>query len=94
MKVREAENGEKALAAAAKAKHLDLLFCDIGLPGLSGIEVASRVRQLHPETAVIFTSGHSEDYLQRAGFEQSGMHFIEKPSSRSAIVKKIREVLG
>jgi two-component system cell cycle sensor histidine kinase/response regulator CckA len=94
MKVHEAENGEKALAAAEKVKHLDLLFCDIGLPGLSGVEVADRVRKLHPETAVIFSSGHSEDYLKRAGLEQSDMNFIEKPSSRATIVKKIREVLG
>lgn len=94
MKVHAAADGEKAVAAAGKLKHLDLLFSDIGLPGLSGIEVASRVRKVHPETAVIFTSGHSEDYLKRAGFQQSGMHFLEKPSSRAAIVKKIGEVLG
>jgi two-component system, cell cycle sensor histidine kinase and response regulator CckA len=94
MKVHEAEDGEKAVAAAEKLKHIDLLFSDIGLPGLSGIEVANRIRKVHPETAVIFTSGHSEDYLKRAGFEHSDMHFLEKPSTRAAIVKKIGEVLG
>jgi two-component system cell cycle sensor histidine kinase/response regulator CckA len=94
MKVYEFENGEKALAAAEKMKHLDLLFCDIGLPGLSGIEVANRIRKLHPETAIIFNSGHNEDYLKRAGLEQADMHFVEKPSSRATIVKKIRELLG
>ncbi|HEX7502257.1 MAG TPA: PAS domain S-box protein [Acidobacteriota bacterium] len=94
MKVHVAEDGEKAVTAAEKLKHIDLLFSDIGLPGLSGIEVANRVRKVHPKTAVIFISGHSEDYLKRVGFEQSGMHFLEKPSSRAAIVKKISEVLG
>ncbi len=94
MKVHVAEDGEKAVAAAGKLKHIDLLFSDIGLPGLSGIEVANRIRKFHPETAVIFTSAHSEEYLKRAGFEQSDMHFLEKPSSCAAIVKKISDVLG
>ncbi|MBU4405373.1 MAG: PAS domain S-box protein [Acidobacteria bacterium] len=94
MRVHVAADGKQALKTAAETKRIDLLFCDVVLPGLSGVEVAERVQKLHPGTAVIFTSGHSEGYLKRAGLELPKVHFIEKPSSRTAIVAKISELLG
>jgi len=94
MRVHEAADGKQALETAAAIKRIDLLFCDVVLPGFSGVEVAERVRELHPGTAVIFTSGHSEVYLKRAGLELPKVHFIEKPSSRTMIVAKISELLG
>jgi CheY-like chemotaxis protein len=94
MQVLVAGDGDQALKLAAETKKLDLLFCDVILPGISGIEVADGVRRLHPGIAVIFTSGHGEGFLKRAGLELPQVHFVEKPSSRAAIVEKITEVLG
>jgi CheY-like chemotaxis protein len=94
MQVHAAADGNQALKKAEETAHIDLLFCDVVLPGISGIEVAGQVRKLHPGAAVIFTSGHSESYLQRAGLDLQKVHFIEKPSSRATIIKKIGEVLG
>jgi PAS domain S-box-containing protein len=94
MQVQVASDGDQALKLAAATKKLDLLFCDVVLPGISGIEVADRVRKLHPGIAVIFTSGHGEGFLKRAGLELPQVHFVEKPSTRAAIVEKIAEVLG
>ncbi len=92
--VQMAADGKQALKIAEEMKRIDLLFCDVVLPGISGVEVATRVRKLHPGAAVIFTSGHSEGYLKRAGLELPKVHFVEKPSSRASIMEKIGEVLG
>jgi len=94
LRVHVAADGKQALKTAAETKRIDLLFCDVVLPGLSGVEVAERVQKLHPGTAVIFTSGHSAGYLKRTGLELPKVHFIKKPSSRTAIVAKISELLG
>ncbi len=94
MKVHEATDGNQAVKAAESLKRIDLLFCDVVLPGLMGVEVADRVQKLHPEAAVIFTSGHGESYLKRVGLELKKVHFVEKPSSRAVIVDKIKEALG
>jgi two-component system cell cycle sensor histidine kinase/response regulator CckA len=94
MRVHAAADGKQALKTAEEIERLDLLFCDVVLPGLSGVEVAAQVRKLHPGAAVIFTSGHGEGYLKRAGLELPKVHFVEKPSSRTAIMEKISEVLG
>ena len=78
-------------ARRRKSKHLDLLFCDVVLPGLSGIEVADRVRKLHPESGGdLHLRPRREDYLKRAGLELPKVHFVEKPSSRTAIDGKDR----
>ena len=94
MRVHVAADGQQALKEAAELPHLDLLFCDVVLPGMSGVDVADGVRKLHPGTSVIFTSGHGEGYLKRLGLVLPQVHFVEKPSSRAAIVEKISEVLG
>ncbi len=94
MQVHAAADGNQALQIAAETAPIDLLFCDVILPGLSGIEVAARVQKLHPGAAVIFTSAHNEGELKRVGLDLQKMHFIEKPNSRPMIIKKIGEVLG
>ena len=93
MRVHAAADGTQALKIAAEIEQIDLLFCDVVLPGHSGVEVAEKVGELHSGVAVIFTSGHSEGFLKRAGLELPKVHFIEKPSSRTAIVAKIGELL-
>jgi two-component system cell cycle sensor histidine kinase/response regulator CckA len=94
LEVSEAADGAQAVKAAEGMPRLDLLFSDVVLPGLSGIEVAERVRVLHPKTAVILSSGQGESSLKRAGVDLAKMHFIAKPSSRKAIEEKIAEALG
>ena len=94
MQVQVAADGEQALKIAGELQHLDLLFCDVILPGISGVEVADGIRTLHPKAAVVFSSGHGEGFLKRAGLQLPEVHFIEKPSTRAALVEKIGEVLS
>ena len=94
LEVHSAADGLLGLQAAKALPHLDLLFSDVVLPGLSGIEVAERIRKLHPNVAVILSSGQGEDYLRRAGLDLTKTLFIAKPSSRKAIEEKISEALG
>jgi PAS domain S-box-containing protein len=94
MEVHEAGSGEEGLQAARGMAKVDLLLSDVILPGLSGVEVAERLFELHPRAAVILSSGQGENYLKRAGVDLDKVHFLPKPSSRKAIEDKIAEVLG
>ena len=55
----------------------DVAFLDIELPGGSGLDVASRLRALRPETNVIFITGHSEYAIQ--AFELYASGYLLKP---------------
>jgi len=54
------EAGDAAHAIDLLASQgIDLLIADVGLPGMSGIELAARARDIQPELAVIFATGHA-----------------------------------
>jgi PAS domain S-box-containing protein len=56
--VREAGDGHRAVALFDEAE-ADLLITDVGLPGISGIELAAMLRERRPALPVIFATGHA-----------------------------------
>src|SRR5437016_13692737 len=71
----EAEDGVEALQALEKHRP-DILFLDIQMPGLSGLEVA---RQASGRCHVVFVTAYSEYAL--AAFEQGAVDYVMKPLS-------------
>lgn len=54
------ESAEVALRKLAE-QHFDVLFTDIGLPGMSGLELARQVRRSHPQLGIVIASGYVVD---------------------------------
>ena len=69
-------SGEEALDLLLKGDDFDLLLTDLGLPGISGEQLAKEVRQRFPQMPVIIASGYGA-----AGSEPSEVRFISKPYS-------------
>jgi signal transduction histidine kinase/ActR/RegA family two-component response regulator len=90
-----AADGTQALAAVESATHpFDLLLTDVVLPGLSGPEVAERVRARQGAILrVIFVSGYSESVIHYHGLLQPGVNFLGKPFAAEALFRKVREAL-
>ncbi|MBI4212831.1 MAG: response regulator [Chloroflexi bacterium] len=89
-----AENGLAALELAGhQAGPIHLLLTDLVMPGMGGTELAERLAQLHPETRVVFMSGFSPDVEIGQRALPSGMAFLPKPFTFSALASKVREVL-
>jgi PAS domain S-box-containing protein len=86
--------GEALIYAEEHREPIHLLFTDIVLPGINGRELAERFCRLHPETAVLFASGYTEDAILRTGVMADQFHFIGKPYSLQDISRKVREVLN
>jgi PAS domain S-box-containing protein len=59
-KVVSAPSAEAALAALEK-QDVDLLFTDVMMPGMTGVELAERARVLRPDLPVLLASGYSEE---------------------------------
>ncbi len=85
-----AADGAAALALLA-AQPVDVLMTDIGLPDMSGVELAERARAARPDLPVIFATGRSEvQDLDGAG----PVRQIVKPYSAAALASLIDSVLG
>ncbi len=93
--VLEAESGASALQAAEACEHpIDLLLTDVVMPGMTGTELAKRLRGLRPSMKVLFVSGYTEDERFANGGMEGKFQLLAKPFTPSALAAKVREVLG
>lgn len=68
---------EELLEFYKNGGYSDILFIDIEMDGINGIEAAEIIRALSPRTIIIFVSAHS-DYIFDA-FRLEALHFLVKP---------------
>jgi two-component system cell cycle sensor histidine kinase/response regulator CckA len=92
--VLEANGGEQAMALFQAHKGpIDILITDVVMPKMSGKEVAEQLRNVHPETKVLFMSGYTDEAIVHHGIVDSHIAFIQKPFSENALTRKVRDVL-
>jgi len=94
-RVLEAADGEAALEENARHQGpLHLLLTDMVMPGMTGRQLAERLRLSRPGIRVLVISGYTNDVVVRGGDLDVGMAFLQKPFTPDALGRKIREVLG
>ena len=86
-RVLTAADGAAALALLRDNVAVDLLFTDVVMPGLDGIEVARRARGQSPGLKVLFTSGYAADVIP-AG------RLLKKPYRPNQLADEIAEMLA
>jgi signal transduction histidine kinase len=68
-------------AAASQDEAPDLIFLDIWMPGIDGLEALAEIKRLRPETAVVMISGHATIETAVKATKLGAYDFIEKPLS-------------
>jgi CheY-like chemotaxis protein len=91
-RVLEAANGPEATQSWGTVDGaVDLLLTDIVMPeGISGPELAAKLRVHRPKLKVIFTSGYSAEVAGRELSLQTGQNFIQKPCSTARLLGAVR----
>lgn len=79
-------SGEELLKEIADNKY-DLVFLDIEMKGLDGLETAKRIHSIHTDLPIIFLTSHTE--LAMEGYEVQAFRFLAKPVE----TKKLQEAL-
>ena len=82
--VNTAENGEKGLKLYDELSP-DIVFTDIKMPGIDGLEVLRRIREKDIETQVIIITGHGDMEKAVEALDLEASDFINKPVERQAL---------
>jgi len=92
-RVIEASNGPQALEILDAHPVVDLLFTDVVMPGgMTGDQLARRVRELRPGIKVLFTSGYAEPLMAGREQAESGS-WLRKPYTAGDLARRVRELL-
>jgi CheY-like chemotaxis protein len=92
--VLEAGNGKDGLALARSHEGtIHLLVTDVVMPEMGGLELAERLAEVRPTTAVIYMSGYAEGDKLQPGIRDSSVPFLQKPFSAESLIVRVREAL-
>lgn len=89
--VDEAADGPAALSMIQKLRP-DVVLLDIGLPGLSGIEVTRRLQKTLPKIRVLILTVHEDESLLREAIRAGAAGYIVKRAVESELIDAIRAV--
>jgi len=86
--VTTAESGEQALALITE-QPFDLLLLDLKMPGVTGLEVAERAKDIQPAAAILFLTGSSaiEGALDAPGV--GGFNYMLKTASPETVLERV-----
>jgi two-component system, cell cycle response regulator CpdR len=87
-RVLSTDDGYEAMRLLAQ-EHVDVLFTDIVMPDLDGVELAKRAKRLHPDLKVMLATG----YFSRAKEAESVAKLVFKPLRADQIEAEIRQLV-
>jgi CheY-like chemotaxis protein len=88
-----AQNGEEALRKLNEEKY-DLVYTDIRMPGIDGLEVAEQVKARKPWTPVVIITGYGTDAAEARAKAAGVSSFMHKPLSPEMIEDSARDALA
>jgi signal transduction histidine kinase/DNA-binding LacI/PurR family transcriptional regulator/CheY-like chemotaxis protein len=90
----EAADANEALSLWQRHRHaVALTVTDLVMPGLSGHELARRIRDMNPTARILYLSGYVEEPLPTDQPEEMAIPLLAKPFSADTLASKVREVL-
>jgi len=89
--VLEAGNADEALAILSQHDEVQVLFSDVDMPGMDGLELARQVHMRWPNIRLLLTSGQ---HLINESTMPDHDRFVSKPWTQDMLVQKIRDMLS
>jgi DNA-binding NarL/FixJ family response regulator len=84
------KDGPAALMAA-DALHPDVIVLDISMPGMSGFDVALRLREARSTAAVVFLTVHDDEEFVLRARAVGGIGYVVKPRLGSDLIRAVRD---
>jgi DNA-binding NarL/FixJ family response regulator len=89
----EAADGSEAVQKAVELRP-DLILMDIGLPSLNGIQAARQIRELVPESKIIFLSQESSAEVVQEALSLGAQGYVVKANARRELFPTIEKMIS
>lgn len=90
--VKEAKDGIEAVKISYEFEP-DIIISDIRMPGLNGIEVATKLREKFTNCKIIFLSGYSDKEYLKAAIKLSAVNYVEKPINLMELKETVQKAV-
>jgi PAS domain S-box-containing protein len=92
--VLEADGATRAIDHALRFDgEIRIMLTDVVMPGMNGRELAERMRQLRPQTKVVFMSGYTDRIMSHDGVLDESVVYLQKPFTAEQLSAAVRRVL-
>jgi two-component system C4-dicarboxylate transport response regulator DctD len=71
--------------ARVSGEPLDLVLCDIRMPGISGLELVRQIREIDPELPCIVVTGHGSAEQSVEALNAGAFWYLEKPFEQRSL---------
>jgi CheY-like chemotaxis protein len=91
-----AGGGGEALAHLETGEIVDLIFCDLTMPDIDGVQVHRAICEYHPQlrSRFVFLTGGATDEATRSYIDHSGALVLSKPVRQASFDKILADVSG
>jgi len=76
----------------ARERPLSLAFLDIRMPGMDGVEVLKRLREIHPDATYVMITGFAHAELMEESLQSGAAACLTKPFSISSLTKLLKDL--
>ena len=87
-----AMSAREARSLLQRVPGIEFMLSDVMMPGMSGVDLARKAREIQPQLRVILASGYSGPTHAAQAGELDGFPFLSKPYKLGDIVRKLREL--
>ncbi len=94
MEILEATDGEEALQKM-QTFHPDLIFMDIKLPGMNGLEVTKKIKDQYPTLPIVILTAYDLPEYREAAVQYKADYFLAKGSAtKTSILTMVESILS
>ncbi|MFP4452914.1 MAG: response regulator [Desulfobacterales bacterium] len=88
-----ATSGKQALELIENLD-FDVAILDVKMPGMDGVQVMEKIRELHPDVPVILLTGYGSTDEGLQGVDKGAFDYLMKPLDIEELISKIHEALA
>ena len=87
----EAKSGQEAIDSFRENRP-EVVFLDINMPGISGLEALPQILDIDPDAVVIMLTGHASRHLVEGSAKAGASHYIRKDTPQQEITTLLEEL--